>query len=330
MDQKTIAPLTSWNYLEDRIQGKDIVDAVLFQNGDLSLILPCIAQCPIISIDDGAALITPQQHNEHIFLLLSGNLTIHLENPESAPIRTVCPGGIVGELSLIGRTQTTAYVLALGTPRLLVINKSLLWQLIDTIPSVAQNLLHTLCDCIISSNQRVISDRNRMKELKEVINKDGLTGLFNRRSFDESLPRMLASCARKQYPLSLIFMDVDNFKKYNDAHGHPAGDQVLVAVATVLSDTIRPGDLVARYGGEEFVAILPDTTVEKGLAVAERLRIAVAKKTITTSTGEALPSVTISLGIAESTPESTPSSLLRYADKKLYEAKQTGRNRCCF
>ena len=330
MDQKTIAPLTSWNYLEDRIQGKDIVDAVLFQNGDLSLILPCIAQCPIISIDDGAALITPQQHNENIFLLLSGNLTIHLENSESLPIRTVCPGEIVGELSLISSVQTTAYVLALGTPRILVINKPLLWHLIDTIPPIAQNLLHALCDCIISSNQRVVSDRHRMEELKEVADKDGLTGLFNRRSFDESLPRMLAFCVRKQYPLSLLFMDVDNFKKYNDTQGHPAGDQVLTAIASALLDTVRPGDLVARYGGEEFVAILPGATVEKGLAVAERLRIAVAQKTIATPAGKPLPSVTISLGIAEFTPDSTPSSLLSQADKKLYEAKQTGRNRCCF
>ena len=329
MDQKTIPGLANWHYLEDQVQDEDIRSSALFWKVDPKLVIPRIIQCPIITIADGSALITPEKDNDNIFLLLTGNLTIHLEDPKSPPIRIVRPGGTVGELSLISNTQTTAYVLAKGMPRILVINEKLLWQMIDDIAPIAQNLLYVLCGWIISGNQRVIDDRHRIEKLQEVADKDRLTNLHNRRSFDEALSRLLSFCARKKYPLTLIFMDVDHFKKFNDDHGHLAGDQALAAVARALIETIRPGDVVARYGGEEFVAILPDATIKKGMIVAERLRVAVANKKFTMPDGATLPQVTLSLGIAESTPDSTPAALIKAADKKLYEAKQAGRNRCC-
>ena len=329
MDQETVCDLATWRYLDDRVHLKDISGSALFWGVDPELVLPSITRCPIITIDDGALLIAPEKRNRNIYILLSGHLTIHLEERDTPPIRVVRPGETVGELSLIGHTQTSAYVLAKGSPRILVLDKDILWRLIDKMAPIAQNLLNVLCGWILSGNQRIIAHRHQIEELQNVAQKDGLTGLFNRRSFDESLSRLIAFCARKNYPLSLVFMDVDHFKKYNDAYGHVGGDQALIAVANALSETIRPGDLVARYGGEEFAAILPDADAEKGMIVAERLRTAVAKSAFTMPDGKSLPSVTLSLGVAESVPGSTPSSLIEQADKKLYEAKQTGRNRCC-
>lgn len=329
MVNEIVPKLATWNLLDQKIDEDEIKESTLFEKVDPGLILPTIKNCPIITIDDCTLLMSPEHANKYVYILLSGRLTIHLENPVSPPIRIVMPGETVGELSIISNAKTSAYVVAQGIPRLLVLEKETVWQLIDEYAPIAQSLLNILCGWILSGNTRTVTNRHQIEDLKEVAHHDSLTGLFNRRSFDESLRNLLAFCVRKQYPLSLVMMDVDNFKDYNDTHGHLGGDQALAAVGRALADTIRPGDMVARYGGEEFAAILPDADIEKGMIVAERLRKAVADKRYHMPNGKPLPPVTISLGVTESQHGSTPANMIELADQKLYEAKQTGRNRCC-
>ena len=161
---------------------------------------------------------------------------------------------------------------------------------------------------------------------------DGLTGIANRRRLDEALRREWRRCARSHAPLSLVMLDVDHFKAYNDHYGHQAGDECLRAVAGVLADqTKRPGDLVARYGGEEFVCLLPETDGEGAVLVAERLREAVARQRLPHAVSPVAGHVTVSLGAATARPlTETPSdSLYQAADLLLYEAKRAGRNRVC-
>ncbi|MBP2313668.1 diguanylate cyclase [Azospirillum soli] len=161
---------------------------------------------------------------------------------------------------------------------------------------------------------------------------DGLTGIANRRRFDEALLREWRRCARSHTPLSLVMLDVDHFKAYNDHYGHQAGDECLRAIAGVLDEqTKRPGDLVARYGGEEFVCLLPETDGEGALLVAERLREAIARQRLPHAVSPVAGHVTISLGAATARPlTETPSdSLYQAADLLLYEAKRAGRNRVC-
>ena len=150
---------------------------------------------------------------------------------------------------------------------------------------------------------------------------DGLTGLKNHRTFQERLREEVGRAARYNAPLSLLLLDVDHFKSYNDAFGHPAGDAVLQQVAEVLQATARASDLTARYGGEEFAVILPKTTAAEAKVAAERVRMA-----IETADWQKRP-VTISVGIATLSlivPES--SFFIRQADMALYRAKQCGRN----
>jgi diguanylate cyclase (GGDEF)-like protein len=159
---------------------------------------------------------------------------------------------------------------------------------------------------------------------------DGLTGIANRRRFDDTMAREWRRCARSHQPLSLVILDVDHFKSYNDHYGHQAGDECLRLVAAVLADRVkRTGDLVARYGGEEFVCLLPETDNDGALQVAERLRGAVEDCAIPHDCSPVASHVTISLGVATVVPvvDESPDQLTQMADQLLYQAKRSGRNR---
>ena len=155
---------------------------------------------------------------------------------------------------------------------------------------------------------------------------DGLTGLLNRRTFNSLLSQRLREAQRYGRPLSLLLLDVDHFKKVNDAHGHPAGDAVLRGVAQVAQKQARETDLVARYGGEEMALILPETDARGAFTIAERIRKAVEAAAHATEQGALR--VTLSVGVATWTGGgNSPEELLQAADKALYRAKGNGRNR---
>ncbi len=155
---------------------------------------------------------------------------------------------------------------------------------------------------------------------------DGLTGLFNHRRFQEALNAELIRAERHKRPLSVLMIDVDFFKKINDAMGHPAGDELLRRLAEILGRDLRQSDLIARYGGEEFTVLLPETTKSEAVMVGERMRAAVEAGA---NLGTALKQkVTVSLGVA-TYPEdgTTAEGVLEAADQAMYVAKRQGRNR---
>lgn len=160
---------------------------------------------------------------------------------------------------------------------------------------------------------------------------DALTGLNNRRQFEVRLSQEVASAKRQNRPLCAIMVDIDFFKKVNDTYGHIAGDTVLKNIASVIKASLRESDIPSRYGGEEFAILLPDTKIPEGLAVAERLRKSVEAATIPIKNDVSGASidlkVTISVGINEYEDGNTGEELYKKADKALYKAKTTGRNR---
>jgi two-component system chemotaxis family response regulator WspR len=168
------------------------------------------------------------------------------------------------------------------------------------------------------------------KKLEQLANFDALTGVANRRSFMKIYEDEWKRAERNKLCLSLIMIDVDFFKAYNDNYGHQAGDECLQKIATLLkSELSRPGDFLARYGGEEFVVILPGIPLEGTAAVAEKLRKTVEVAHIPHVISTISEYVTISLGTATTTPSNKkkPSSLIAAADETLYKAKRSGRNR---
>ncbi|KWV16105.1 diguanylate cyclase [Xanthomonas translucens] len=171
-----------------------------------------------------------------------------------------------------------------------------------------------------------LSNLRLRESLRRQSIRDPLTGLFNRRYLEESLNHELARCARRSVPLSLLMLDVDHFKHFNDLHGHGGGDSLLAAVGQMLASRLRGEDIACRYGGEEFTVILPETDAEAALAIAEQIREA-AQHMSTTLDGKALPGVTLSIGLAcYSRDGVVATTLLRKADAALYRAKRSGRN----
>ena len=168
--------------------------------------------------------------------------------------------------------------------------------------------------------------------LRQLVFLDGLTGVYNRRYFDQQLTLEWARSVRTGTPLSMIMLDVDFFKRYNDFYGHQAGDDCLSQVsATLKSNLRRPADLVARYGGEEFVCILPETAFDDAMGLAKQLAQQVHALAIAHARSAVAPVVTVSLGVAarEGATNGSAGQLLGLADAQLYQAKSSGRARSC-
>lgn len=171
----------------------------------------------------------------------------------------------------------------------------------------------------LSAKGAELEDRNAM--LRERARRDGLTNLLNHRSFHDVLEASFAGARAPECPVAVAMVDVDHFKQFNDSHGHPAGDEVLRTVASILASSVRAPDTAARYGGEEFAVVMPGTDLPGALAVAERVRASIERHPWP------LRPVTVSIGVATSGDDvRTPSGLVDAADRALYSAKAAGRN----
>lgn len=181
---------------------------------------------------------------------------------------------------------------------------------------------------VVETLRDLTEEKQAQIALEQLATRDGLTGLANRRCFDETLHAEWARALRQRQPLSLLMVDVDNFKAYNDANGHLGGDECLKRVATAVASEMRANDLVARYGGEEFAVILPNQSLKGAASVAERIRTRVEQLQVPNRLAPG-QHVTVSIGAATAlaSPENSASELVATADAALYRAKHMGRNR---
>ena len=311
------------------ISRDDLKRINLFQNIEFTEIPMELEQAPIKECLPGDIVLSPENENKGIYFLLSGQLGIHLESPTSEMLRTIEVGDCVGELSLIEDSNPSAYVLARKPSRLLKLENTALWEMVYTDGRIAKNLLSIISKRLILNTQLILLEKSQTRKLEQFAMVDALTGVYNRRWFDKAMGRHLNRYEHSKETFSLCMVDVDHFKHYNDNYGHQAGDVALSTLAKVLSESIRPTDFVARYGGEEFALILPSTRVENAEIAATRLCGAVRQAKIAMPDGAPLPSVTISMGIAQVCPEYSPANLIEAADKQLYRAKKEGRDRFC-
>lgn len=171
-----------------------------------------------------------------------------------------------------------------------------------------------------------------MRRDLEVVRKesltDALTGIGNRKRFDDSMRELAGKAMNNGAPLCLMLVDIDHFKSFNDNHGHTAGDQVLKLVGRILAESVRTWDVAARYGGEEFGVLMPDTVLNEAVGVAERVRMTIAaRKIVKRTTGESMGNITMSVGIARYRPGEPLTTFIQRADAALYQAKSAGRNR---
>lgn len=183
--------------------------------------------------------------------------------------------------------------------------------------AAARNLAETSC--------RTRELRSELAEARRLASTDPLTGLANRRQFDEALREQLA----ERRPVALLMVDLDHFKAVNDSHGHPVGDQVLCHLAEIMREAAPDGALAARFGGEEFSLLLPSGALREAMAVAERIRGRIAQSPLQVPQGGPRISITASIGIAQGGHGESAEQLIGRADAALYEAKRGGRNRVC-
>ena len=285
-----------------------------------------LQNCDRRDLAAGDQLLSPNAKNEHVFVVLSGSLNIHIGSTSTPVLATMETGACVGEMSIIEDRDPSAYVIAAEDTHLLVIHQSVLWDMVNASHEFAKNLLVVLSERVRSHNRVIAQGYGELRKYEIHATTDALTGLGNRHSMQESFPRTIARCEMDDEPVALIMIDVDNFKEFNDKLGHIAGDRALTAVANVLRTQFRPCDILIRYGGDEFAVLLPGLDTEQAFMVADRVR-----KLVTGNTGDGSDSliqipVRISMGIAQLGEQGTLDSLIRAADAALYRAKDAGRD----
>ena len=301
----------------------------LLKSADPSVVEAVLGDCPVQELMPDETLIKTGEASKHLYLVLSGRLRVHLSPQDASPVAVIERGESVGEISIMDHQPASANVIADTRARVLVVDERTLWQLIQRSHAVAVNMLFTLAQRLQYGNSVIHQIKKLLREYEYDATVDPLTGLYNRRWLDNMLMRLMQRCRSSHQPFSAIMIDIDFFKQYNDTHGHIAGDRALRTLSHCLMNNLRPKDLMTRYGGEELIALLPGSNLEDARQVAERLRIVVGLADISLSDGTKLPSLTISLGIAQMHPDDTPERLIAAADAALYRAKRGGRNRVC-
>lgn len=221
--------------------------------------------------------------------------------------------------------ELTVFPLALGYRVRLLQDEKIQYK--DHLLKVEQGAKQILEDRV---NEKTAKLQSANKELHRMSKVDGLTGLYNRRFFDEALSREWGRLQRSRQPLSLIMGDIDHFKIYNDVYGHPAGDECLKTVAEAIAKgCARNSDIAVRYGGEEFVTILPEIDTRGAFQTAERIRQAIKNLNIKHDSAPGQKILTMSFGVATMTPDMavSPAVIVKQADMALYASKNAGWDR---
>ena len=285
-----------------------------------------LRKCDRCDLSAGELLLSPGQANQNVYVVLSGQLDVHVGSTDAQPLASMEVGECVGEMSIIEDRDPSAFVIAAEPTHLLVIHKDVLWELIDASHSFAKNLLVVLSERVRSHNRFIADSIGDWRKFEKHATTDALTGLGNRHAMEDSFPREVERCQKNESPVSLIMIDVDRFKEFNDLFGHVAGDRALSAVAKILGKQFRSRDLLVRYGGDEFAVLLPGLSGEEAMPIAERVRKAVSGDTESSADSLIKVPIEISMGVAEMESGENFEALLRSADAALYRAKRAGRN----
>ena len=305
---------------------KELERLQLFQSVPLESIEGILESCVIRRLKKDETLLLPGQANRQLFQLMSGRLRVHLETLQSDPVSYVEPGETVGEMSIIENTLTSAFVVADEDSRILVLEDTLVWSLVEVSHAAARNLLRLLTQRLRHANDLIAEKMQLEDSFYNYGSIDVLTGMHNRKWLDLILPRQLTRSALSGKPVSVVLLDIDNFKAFGEKHGRLSGDMAINRIARVAIEALRATELSVRYGGDEILVLLPDADLKVARTVAERLRQRVMYVDITSPDGRKLPSLTISLGIAQAEPGQSMEDFLEVVEAALDRAKKMGKN----
>jgi diguanylate cyclase (GGDEF)-like protein len=305
---------------------KELQHLQLFQSVSPEVIEEIIESCVIRRLKKKEVLLLPEQPNHYLYQLMSGRLRVHLHSLTNDPVCYLEPGEVVGELSIIDNSLTSAFVVAEEDCRLLVMEETEVWSIVEASHIFARNLLKGLSKRLRQANE-VIAEKMQVEDFFYHYGTiDVLTGMHNRAWLDRILPRALKRFSISGKPLTVILLDIDNFRAFSEKHGRLSGDMALNKVARTVMEHVRATEIAVRYAGDRLLVLLPDTDCQQARVVAERLRQKVMYIDLMAPDGRILPSLTISLGIAQAGAEQTVEELLEAAGIALERAKEMGRN----
>lgn len=281
-----------------------------------------VRSAALLELDAGDVLIREGDlEAKELYLMLGGCLIVRSGDRQIS--RVTQPGEVIGELAVLQSPPRTAEVVADSPSRVLAIAATVLAN-----PEASEigAVFYQMLSYGLANKLRALTlqSRERLDRIEQEAATDALTGLANRKRLDEVLATLAS--ARSGLPFSLVMLDVDKFKTYNDTHGHPMGDVVLTKLATLLQAQVRKGDLAARYGGEEFVLVLPNCDAADAKKIAENLRARVESENFPKAESQPGGRLTATLGVATFNGNETIEQLLERADQAMYRGKSAGRN----
>lgn len=316
------ADLINSDYQRSLLEGLDLFRGVAPDD-----VQDLLQQCARRDVPAGDVLLAPGAKNEYVFVVLSGRLDVRVGSQDAPILATMEVGACVGEMSIIEDKDPSAYVVAAEPSHVLVIHKTLLWELVNASHEFAKNLLLMLSERVRSHNHFIAASFGDLRKYERNATTDALTGLGNRHAMKEGFPAEIRRCAKADEPASLIMVDVDNFKSFNDRFGHVAGDRALTTIARILRKHFRTRDVLVRYGGDEFAVLLPGIAKPEAMDIAQRVLVAVNGDHRSNDDSLVKIPLEVSMGVAERALDCDFDSMLRAADEALYRAKAAGRNR---
>ncbi|HJV86171.1 MAG TPA: GGDEF domain-containing protein [Noviherbaspirillum sp.] len=305
-------------------------DIQLFQGTALAQVAALLAPCEVMCVTAGQPVLGQRENGACLYIVLRGALNVthaDLHAGQTDAATSILPGECAGELSVLDGEASSDHIHALQDSDVLVIPADTLWKLVDESNGVARNLLRLLSFRIRAANAQLRRRQKVGEFYRQLSMVDGLTGLHNRAWLNDNLPSIVENAHAASSPMSLIMIDIDHFKRFNDEHGHVTGDHALQIAAKAIRSCLRPTDFAARFGGEELLVILPSSSQKTALLVAQRLRDSVRQSVVFSEMRRPLPHITASFGVATLEPGQHAEELVSAADAALYRAKEDGRDR---
>lgn len=301
--------------------------APLFRGVPRKVLIQTLSLSRLLSLKQGDKLLTPGQLNDQIYMILSGRLSVQMKESRTEPIAMFGEGECVGEMSILGDGHASAFVVAATDCKLLAIDQAALWALIDNSHEAAHNMLSILSRRIRVGDQRVADNLEEQQGYSGSDMVDELTGLYNRQWMDEKLGRYLQRGIANRKLSCLIMLEMDGYQEFSDKFGELGSDQALRTIAHTMLVCLRPDDQAGHHAGPQFSVFLPNTTsLADACTAAERLRAATSQATVVLPSGDALPAISISLGVSQVHLDDSLPSLFARAEEALHAAQESGGN----
>ena len=305
---------------------KVLESAPLFLGIPKQLLAKHLSESRLHPLTIGQVLLVPGQPNNTIYIILSGRLRIQSHESGAEPIVILGEGECVGEMSMLGDALVSMYVVAGTDCKLLAIDHAVMWELINSSHAAAHNMLNILTRRIRDTNEIVVGNLEQEHGFSGDSMVDNLTGLYNQHWTQQKFERHLRRGIVSNKPSCLLLLEMDHLTEFTRRHGQLGGDQALRDIAYTALTSLRPDDQAGRHSDEKFAIYLPNTSLNDACTVADRLMTSVSRSLVVLPSGDALPSITVSIGVSQARADDTLVSLFDRAEEALQLARDNGGN----